>query len=192
MKIAFDSPVILIFSFVCAAIYLLTSNGILADSFVLMPKWEFSSASWYFRLFSHALGHVNATHLMGNLALILLIGPVVEKRYGIKNLLIMMFSVALVTSLVHLIISDTMLLGASGIVFMMILLTPLVNFKGGKIPLTFILVVIIYIGGEVMASFEDDQVAHSAHIVGGLVGAGFGFALARKGKSENPMDALKS
>ena len=192
MKISFDSPVILTFSFVCAGIYLMTSNNIMTEAFVLAPEWNFGSGSWYLRLFSHVLGHADATHLMSNMALILLIGPIVEKKYGAKNLIIMIFSVALVTAIVHIVFSNTFLLGASGVAFMLILLVSMVNFKGGKIPLTFILVVIIYIGGEVMASFEDDNIAHSAHIVGGLVGAVFGFALAGKGKSDSPLNPLKS
>ncbi len=181
MKISFNSPVILVFSFLCAVIYLLNTAEIFTDAFVLMPEWNFSNGKWYFRLFSHVMGHASAGHLMGNLALILLIGPIVESKYGAKNLIIMMVSVALVTSLIHITLFNHALLGASGIAFMLILLVSLVNLKGKTIPLTFILVVIIYIGGEIMASFENDGISHSAHIIGGLVGAFFGFKLSGKG-----------
>lgn len=190
MKIAFNSPVILIFSFICAVVYLLTSSNIFTDAFVLMPEWDFSNGKWYFRLFSHVLGHSSVSHLMGNLALILLIGPIVEEKYGAKNLIIMMISVALVTSLIHMTLFSHALLGASGIAFMLILLVSLVNLKDKKIPLTFILVLIIYIGGEIMASFEDDNISHSAHIIGGLVGAFFGFRLAGKGKKKESSEDI--
>ena len=73
MKISFDSPVILVFSFICATVYLLTSSDVLTDAFILMPEWNLDSGKWYFRLFSHVMGHASVSHLMGNLALILLI-----------------------------------------------------------------------------------------------------------------------
>lgn len=181
MKITFNSPVILSFSIVCALVYVITiPGGMLSDLFVLIPEWNFTSAAWYMRLFSHTVGHASTEHLMGNLAFILLIGPIAEEKYGAKNLLIMMFSTALITSILHLLFFDIGLLGASGIVFMLILIVSLVNFKNKEIPLTFILVVLIFIGKEILGSFENDGISHFAHIVGGIVGAIFGFALGGK------------
>jgi membrane associated rhomboid family serine protease len=66
-------------------------------------------------------------------------------------------------------------LGASGIVFMMILLASFTNFRKGEIPLTFILVLIFYVGNEVMSAFRNDGVARFAHILGGFCGSIFGF-----------------
>tara|TARA_B110000037_G_scaffold101356_2_gene118220 strand:+ start:5566 stop:6159 length:594 start_codon:yes stop_codon:yes gene_type:complete len=178
MKITFNSPVILTFSFLCAGVYLLNHPfGLAEDLFRLMPEWDFTSGKWYFRLFSNALGHSNSDHLMGNLAFILLLGPIIEEKYGAKNTAIMLFSTAIVCSLIHLTYSSNSVLGASGIVFMLILLTSLVNFKQGKIPLTFLLIVLVYIGKEVMGTFADDNISHTTHIVGGVVGASFGFMM---------------
>ena len=178
MKITFNSPVILTFSLLCVLVYILNHPlGLLNDWFVLQPEWDFSSGKWYFRLFSNTLGHANADHIIGNLMYILLLGPIVEEKYGGKNTLIMLFSTALICSVIHLIFSDYGLLGASGIVFMLILLVSLVNFKDQEIPITFLLIVLIYIGKEVMGMFQDDNISHTTHIVGGIVGAIFGFAL---------------
>jgi membrane associated rhomboid family serine protease len=181
MKITFNSPVILTFSIICAVVYLLIGPmGVMKDLFVLVPEWNFSSPTWYFRLFSHTMGHASTEHLMGNLAFILLIGPIVEEKYGAKNLIIMMVSTAVVTSILHLSFFSYGLLGASGIVFMLILIVSLVNFKNKEIPLTFILVVVIFIGKEIMGSLQDDGISHFAHIVGGITGAVFGFMLGGK------------
>lgn len=183
MKITFNSPVILSFSLLCAGVYLLNHQlGLFSDYFVLVPEWNFSSGTWYFRLFSNALGHSNSDHLIGNLAFILLLGPIIEEKYGSKNTLIMLITTALICSIIHLLFSKYMLLGASGIVFMLILLTSLVNFRSKEIPLTFILIVIVYIGKELMGATTDDNIAHSTHIVGGVVGAVFGFMLNKGGK----------
>jgi len=191
MKITFNAPVILTFSFLCAGVYLFNSaNGQANDYFSLAPEWNFSSFKWYFRLFSNTLGHASSDHLMGNLAFILLLGPLIEEKYGSKNTLIMLLSTALICSLIHITLSNSYLLGASGIVFMLILLTSLVNFKSGEIPLTFILIVLVYIGKEVMGTFEDDNISHTTHIIGGIVGAGFGFMLNKNSKSKTTKSIL--
>ena len=183
MKITFNSPIILSFSLLCAGVYLLNHQlGLFSDYFVLVPEWNFSSGAWYFRLFSNALGHSNSDHLIGNLAFILLLGPIIEEKYGSKNTLIMLITTALICSIIHLLFSKYMLLGASGIVFMLILLTSLVNFRSKEIPLTFILIVIVYIGKEVMGPTANDKIGDSTHIVGGVVGAVFGFMLNKGGK----------
>ncbi|MBY0424341.1 MAG: rhomboid family intramembrane serine protease, partial [Cytophagales bacterium] len=76
--------------------------------------------------------------------------------------------------------SSNGLLGASGIVFMMILLASFGNMRSGKIPLTFLMVLVLYIGQEFFALGKNDQVAHYAHIIGGLCGGVFGFVFYRQ------------
>jgi membrane associated rhomboid family serine protease len=187
MKITFNSPLILSFSFLCLVIYIMTAYlNIFENSFILQPTWGSGGLLSYFRLFSHTLGHSNLEHLIGNLSFILLIGPIIEKQYGAKLVLLMMFTTALVTSILHILFFDNGLMGASGIVFMFIILTSMVNLKNKEIPLTFILVVIIFIGKELLGTFENDNISHFAHIIGGLVGAFFGFLLARKKTSAAP------
>ena len=180
MKLTFNSPVVLIFSAICGVVSILSSVDLDMNLFVLRPNWEISNPSWYFRIFSHSMGHANMEHLMGNLAFILLLGPIVEEKYGSKNLAIMMFTTAVLTGLIHTLFFNVGLLGASGIVFMLILLVSLVNFNSKEIPLTFILIVIVYIGKEVIGTFSEDQVAHSTHIIGGIIGAVFGFIFSNK------------
>ncbi len=185
MKVTFNSPVILTFSFLCAGVYLLNHTlNLFTDFFILQPHWDFSSLTWYFRLFSNTLGHADGNHLMGNLAFVLLLGPIVEEKYGGKNMLIMLVSTALISSLVHLIFSNNGLLGASGIVFMLILLVSLVNFKDKEIPLTFILIVVIYIGKEILGFFAEDNISHTTHIIGGIIGATFGFVMGKRGNTK--------
>jgi len=198
MRVTFNSPTILTFSFLCAIVYILNHTfGIMTNTFRLLPEWNFSSITWYFRLFSNTLGHGDGNHLMGNLAFILLLGPIAEEKYGSKNMLFMLLTTAFISSIIHLLFSNSALLGASGIVFMLILIVSLVNFKDKEIPLTFILVVIIYIGKEFMGFFADDNISHSTHIVGGIVGAVFGFMMGKNGKSKksaakaiNPLNKL--
>ena len=75
-------------------------------------------------------------------------------------------------------------MGASGIVFMMIILGSFTNIQSGQIPITFILVILIYLSKEVVSAFETDSISQFAHIVGGILGSLFGFAL-NKRRSRN-------
>ncbi len=184
MKISFNAPAILIFTIICAAV--LGINEWINDSFtqsyfVSTGRFDWGNFWDYFRLFSHAIGHANWQHLVGNFSFILLIGPILEEKYGSRNLLIMMLITAVVTGLLNNVFSDAGLLGASGIVFMMILLGSLVNLRSGTIPLTFIFIVILYLGQEVYnALAQDDQISQFAHIIGGLCGMVFGFIFNNK------------
>lgn len=73
------------------------------------------------------------------------------------------------------------LLGASGIVFMLIMLSSLAGSRNGGIPITLILVGAPYLSQQVYdILFVQDNVANFMHIVGGACGTVFGFAVRRK------------
>jgi membrane associated rhomboid family serine protease len=107
-----------------------------------------------------------------------------EEKYGSKSFLIMIAITSIVSGLFYVILyPNNILLGASGIVFMMIVLSSAAGMKAGKIPITLILVIIIYLGGEVLSSVgAKDGIAHAAHILGGICGAGFGLVRRRTSK----------
>jgi membrane associated rhomboid family serine protease len=150
----------------------------------LIPSWfavgpkgsfRFNSVHSYVTLFSHALGHSSWEHLAGNMLFILVVGPLLEEIYGASEMIFMMAVTAFVTGLANVLFFSTGLLGASGIVFMLVLLASFTNFRKGEIPLTFIFVLILYVGKEALAAFNRDGISHFAHIAGGLCGSLFGF-----------------
>ncbi|MGF1533333.1 MAG: rhomboid family intramembrane serine protease [Bernardetiaceae bacterium] len=179
MRITYNAPVILTFTLVCVGVRLL---GDLPTQhfFALDGQTNLGDPLDYLRLFSHIIGHGNWPHLIGNFSFILLIGPMVEEKYSSATLLLMMAMTALVTGLLNNFMFDTGLLGASGIVFMLILLGSFTNIRAGEIPLTFVLVVALYLGQEVLSIFKNDNVSQFAHILGGICGAVFGFLLGGK------------
>ena len=107
-----------------------------------------------------------------------------KEKYGSRNLLMTILVTALVTGLVQFIFfPGTALLGASGVVFMMIVLNSFTEMRRGGIPLTMLLVVALYLGNEVVDGLsESDNICQMTHIVGGLCGIVFGFTLARAKK----------
>ena len=69
-----------------------------------------------------------------------------------------------------------MILGASGIVFMLIVLSSFVNMQTGKIPITLILICIFYVVNEILQGlFKKDNVSHMGHLIGAVCGFVFGF-----------------
>lgn len=183
MKITFNSPIVLSFSFLSVVVFVLTEYiGVGTELFRLPPNFVFSDWSYYPKLFTYVLAHSSPDHIMMNLSYILLLGPIIEEKYGAKNTLLMIVSTALITAIFHMLFFSSALLGASGIVFSFIILVSLVNFKNNEIPLTFILVTIIFIGIELIHIFRDDTISQFAHIIGGCIGAFFGFKLKPKGK----------
>jgi len=178
-RIQYNSPVILTFALVSLLVLglaALTNNrsNVLLFS-VYRTSWSDPLA--YLRIFTHALGHANAQHFFGNFILILLIGPMLEEKYGGKDILTMMIVTAFVTGVLHIFISQNPKLGASGIVFMLILLGSFTNLQRGRIPLTLILALTIFVGQEIISagSGTNTNIAYLTHIVGGLCGAMFGF-----------------
>ena len=63
---------------------------------------------------------------------------------------------------------------------MFIILASITNLEKGTIPLTFILVVVLYLGGEIVHSFSNDDISQLTHILGGIIGSFFGFYLNKK------------
>jgi len=185
LRITYNAPVVLTFTLAAVVAFVLVKAvPSLQGWFEAWP--QLVDAHAYVGLVTHTLGHASWEHLLGNFMLILLIGPILEERHGSMALLVMIVITAVVTGLANLAFSSHALLGASGVVFMMILLASMANVRGGDVPLTFLAVAIIYMGGEIVNSFHDDGVSHMAHLVGGAVGAMFGFLGARTRRAKQP------
>jgi len=184
MKIKYNAPTVLTFAFISAAVLILSQTVIrsLTEQWFLVPgKGGFSPGNirCWITLFTHVLGHSNWHHLVANFSIILLIGPILEETYGSFSLFIMICITAMITGVLNVIFFSSSLLGASGVVFMMILLASFTNFSRGEVPLTFILVLVLYLGRELFDSFGGHtgagNISQFAHIVGGFIGSLFGF-----------------
>lgn len=183
LVIRFNAPVVLLFALLSLLVLLLDgwTGGVSTTRFFCVYRSSLADPLTYVRFFGHVLGHSGYSHYMNNMLLLLLVGPGLEEKYGSCNLLMTILVTALVTGLVQFIFfPGTALLGASGVVFMMIVLSSFTAARRGEIPVTLILVVIFYLGGEIMDGlFKQDNVSQIAHIVGGLCGLVFGFTVRR-------------
>lgn len=179
--LSFNSPVILSFTFICfivLALDLITA-GRTTYTFFSVYHSSFANPLTYLRMFSHVLGHANWDHLFGNMTMLLVVGPLLEEKYGSANTLFVILATALVTGLVNFFFfPGVRLLGASGVVFAFILLSSFTCSQERKIPITFILVALIYIGQQIYSAiFVNDNISNLAHLLGGGVGSLLGYIM---------------
>ena len=183
LRVQYNAPVVLTFALVSLGALALgwITGGRTTWLFFSVYRAPLSDPLTYVRMAGHVLGHSGYAHYLGNMMLLLVVGPPLEEKYGSRRLLACILITALVSGLVQFILfPGSALLGASGIVFMMIILSSLSGMREGRLPLTFLLVAVIYLGGEVAAGLtSQDNVSQLTHIVGGLCGVGLGLALNR-------------
>ena len=180
-RIAFNAPAVLGFAGVCLAAMALNivTGGASNRAVFSVYRAPLSDPLTWLRMVCHVFGHADWNHLLGNMMFVLLLGPMLEEKYGTGQVALVMLATALLTGLINFLFFPTrMLLGASGVVFAMILLSSITHTDDNTIPVTFLLVAILYIGQQVwQAATTRDSVSYMAHIVGGAVGAGLGFAM---------------
>ena len=173
----YNSLVILSYFFICLLTLFLNklTKDRLNKLFFSSYRSSLFNPLTYIRMVGHIFGHSDWSHFMNNFMIILLIGPMIEEKYGSINLLIMIGITAVVTAIINMIISNKAILGASGIAFMLIILSSLVNFDNGKIPITLILICLFYIVNEIYSGIlKKDNVSHLSHIIGAVCGGVLG------------------
>lgn len=183
-KLQYNSPVILTFSLLSllAVVLGILTNDASTRLLFCVYRSSFLDPLAYLRLFLHVLGHAGWSHYFSNMLLLLVVGPPLEEKYGSRRLLSAISLTAFLTGLAQIaLFPSSALLGASGIIFMMIVLTSFSGMKNGRIPLTLILVVALYLGQEIVAGVtRADQISQFTHILGGVCGCIFGFIANKK------------
>ena len=99
IKITINSPAVLGFAAVCLAamgLNLLTNGKSNILLFSVYPASLLSPLTWL-RFFTHVLGHADWEHLLSNMMYFLILGPMLEEKYGTSRLITVMLATALVT-----------------------------------------------------------------------------------------------
>ena len=183
-RITFNSPVILGFVFICFCVMVINffTAGLSNQMIFTTYHSPLKDPMTFVRFFTHVLGHNGWTHFINNMMYLLLLGPMLEEKYGSRILIEVILLTAFMAGLANwLLFPNVALCGASSIVFAFILMTSFTSFREGEIPLTVILVAVIFIGQQVYEGlFLQDNISNMAHIVGGIVGAVAGYMLNKK------------
>ncbi|MBR3159111.1 MAG: rhomboid family intramembrane serine protease [Atopobiaceae bacterium] len=179
-KITFNSPVILCFVFICVTVQVASTltGGITTRALFSSRPVSLADPLSYLGLVTHIFGHSGWDHLIGNMSYILLLGPLLEEKYGSLRLMGIMLASALAGSIANLVLLHTGVVGASGVVFTFILLSSITGLRDGEVPLTFILVAVLYLGQQLYgAFFVRENISYLGHIAGGVVGTIVGFLM---------------
>lgn len=188
VRVSYNAPFVLTFALVAVGVLIIDTltAGVLREHFFsIQPALGWSDPLTYPRLVFHVLGHADFAHLFTNLTVILLIGPMLEEKYHAPVLVILAALTAVLTGIVAMLL-DFGLMGASGVAFMLIVLGSFANVSSGRLPLTFVFVVILFLGNEIVAAFQDDRVAQFTHLLGGLVGGLYGWVHAKR-RGQDPV-----
>lgn len=184
LKITYNAPVILSFVMIC---FVATIVGIITNN---RSTWmlfsvcigPLSSPLTYIRVFTHVLGHAGFEHFIGNAMYLLLVGPMLEEKYGSNAMIKVIVATALANGIIHCILfGNSSLCGASGVVFACIVLASFTSFKEGEIPMSFILVRVFFIGKEIYSGLViADSISNLTHIIGGVVSGVLGYSFNKK------------
>lgn len=189
IQIRVNSPVVLSFVGICliAEFLDMLTGGWTNLHFFSVYRSSPLDILTYVRCLGHVFGHLGWSHFSSNMIFVLLLGPMLEEKYGSLTIVFLILATALVTGLASILFfPNSMLLGASGVVFAMILLSSITgSTSSGTIPLTFLIVAVIYIGQQLYEGlFLLDNISQFAHVIGGATGSFVGFKL-RKQRSDS-------
>jgi membrane associated rhomboid family serine protease len=175
----YNAPVTLTLTFVSIAMCLIIMafGESIQHFFATKPSIDPLSPMFYVRLVNHIFIHADWSHLLNNFALILILGPNLEEKLGSFKLALLILATAIVAALTNALLSSNGLIGASCIAYMFIFLSAFGKRATAKIPLTIMLVAILYVSQEIVGMFKDDNISHTSHLVSGACGALFGFLL---------------
>ena len=140
----------------------------------------------YPRAVLHVLGNTSLTTCTGNIIVMLVVGPTAEERFGSAKVFVAVLLTAIAgAAIMWFLFPDATIMGASGVLFCMMLLASFASMRGGAIPITLILVIILYLGSEVLQAVTGTAgLPELTHIAGGVVGLLLGFAFSRGAADE--------
>lgn len=171
---SFQSYVIIGYFFLCFIIFIF--NKISKDkvtSLLKIRRGHLLNPMNYIRLFTSGLCHSDFQHFRNNFIFILLLGPIIENKVGSLVMLEMILITTLVSSLFHLIFYDSSAIGASDVVYMMVVYLGLTSTFDNRIPLTFVFLFLFFVLGEIVLMFfhkRGDKTGHDGHVMGAVMG----------------------
>lgn len=193
-KISFDldAPVTVLFAIISILMFCLDSfifKGQMTQQFMSCPTaggnfpFDLSKATSYLRLFCYPFTAASWNMLITNLLFVLLLGPVMEERYGSVIIGIMMIVSTLFAGVLNACFCKNTMLGCTAIVFMLIFLNSFMSFSKKKIPVSFLLIFILFIVREVFVKNPNGVVGLFIGIAGGLCGSLFAFLASPKARA---------
>ena len=187
ITLQYNAPVTLTFallSLLALALAELT-DGWTTQNLFCFYKSALTDYLTYVRGLLHVLGSTDLTACTGNIIILLVVGPAAEERFGSAKVLFAMVLTAVASAVIMWMMFPTStLMGAGGILFMMMVLASFASARHGAIPITLILVLVLFLGSEVLRAVTGTAgLQELTHIAGGVVGFLLGFLFSHSGST---------
>ena len=175
--IQYNSVVTLSYFFICLIIQIINglSRNEFSTKYLTCSRYRITDVRFYTGVLTHAIAHGDWDHFINNMTILLLLGPSVEERYGSIPFLIMLLITTVLVGYINMVITSKSIYGASSNTSMLIVLASFASASQGKIPLTVILICLIYFVREIKRILKRDGSYHVGHIMGYICGLVFGF-----------------
>ncbi|MGL1893280.1 MAG: rhomboid family intramembrane serine protease [Spirochaetaceae bacterium] len=199
IRIKYNAPVSLTFIILSSLILFLNTHVnafLISDWFTADGRMSFnySDPMGYIKFISHILGHTDIEHFLGNAIYLILLGPILEEKYKSLVLFGLIITTAVISSLINAFFVDTYMLGASGIVYLFIVLVSFTNIEKGEFPLSVVVVLGFYIYKEFTRE-DAGNISVLTHLVGAVTGLLYGlltvmvgFSGSNKNRRDNSND----
>ncbi len=193
IKLSYDAPVTLTFVIATLLLFVINSflcKGKLTTLILSAPTssvgelpFEVSSPLSYLRLFFYVFGASSGNMMITNLIFILLLGPAMEERYGSVVIGIMIIVSAVFAGVLNACFCQKMLQGPISIVFMMVFLNAFMSFSKKKVPLCFVIILILFVCREIFEQNANGIIGLISSLAGGLCGSLFAFLASPKARA---------
>ncbi len=188
ITLKYNAPVTLTFallSLLALALNELT-DGWTTQNLFCFYKSALSDYLTYPRAVLHVLGNTSLTTCTGNIIVMLVVGPAAEERFGSAKVFFAVLLTALAgAAIMWFLFPDATIMGASGVLFMMMVLASFACARSGEIPITLLLVLVLFLGSEVLRAVTGSAgLQELTHIAGGGVGILLGLLFNRRRRGE--------
>jgi GlpG protein len=178
--VSYEAPVSLAFLTLCLTEQVFAFFDFPTQQSLATLPARYLALSEAHRLVSYSFVHSNWSHFVGNLSLLLLLLPPLERKYGSHVVAIFLSCCAAMCGLLFSLLSSNMsLVGSSGVVFACIMWSGGATLQCNSsnqplvIPATYIALVILWVVQELGSAWNGHgSVSHFCHFVGGLCGLG--------------------
>ena len=172
-----------------------------------VKAFDFANPIHYLGMILHIFGNASFPQLFVNSLIILILGTILEERYGSSVLALMAGICALVSGVLTSCLSTAPVSGATDIAFMMIILASLMTLTKKKVLCTWLLAFILYLSyrlyvctaspalssqGSAFLLFLKNNLSTFVSLAGGVCGSLFGFLSAPKKRASPRKTTAKS
>lgn len=180
--IIFNCPLTLIFVmsiFIVHLAYQTSFSSYVNEIFTLPSSFNWSDPRQYLRFLFYVFGDSGRwTRISEAIMLIVLLGPIVEERIGFLQLSIAVVGTAVINGVLHAFLFRSEAAGPTCIAYLLVFLASFVNFPRGRVPVSFLLVLIAVIVVSAEQWMQNFQQAFPM-ITGSILGCCWAMAVRR-------------